>query len=189
MVAQVNAAFVANGLEPLYKRKNLTNWFNNMSNMVCMDDHSTCDGQTVKEAAGDPKATRLRESIDRNQPSSKRKCSEISAQGKRSTWINDEPSDDEELLACYQATSGSDSFWLTEEDEMQRGVDFHLFPSLRVEKREPVTPVDNVTREALLSKYPSLGPPSLPPGQKASLLLKYESMKFVEASPSGATRT
>ena len=188
MVAQVNAAFVANGLQPLYKRENLTNWFNNMSHMVRVDDVSLCDGPTIKEVAGGPKATRLCESIVRDQPSSKRKRSEISAQEHRSTWIEDEPSD-EELLAHYQAVSASDSFWPTEEDEMQRGVDIHLFPSLRAEKREPATPVDNVTRKALLSKYPSLGPPSLLPGQKASLLHKYESVKFVDANPSGVTRT
>jgi hypothetical protein len=197
MVAQVNAAFVANGLEPLYKRKNLTNWFNNMSYKASLADHPTaCDGPAVVEAAKGAEATLDRESMGIEEPQTNQnqhaKC--------RNSRSENKP--DEGLLAHYKSTSGM-KVW-DEEEEMQRGVDFHLFPSLRAETREPVTPVDNVTREALMSKYnASLGPSSLPhrrgeasvvefafePRQKATLLLKYESIELIGASQSGATRT
>ena len=177
MVAQVNAAFVTNGLDPLYKRENLTNWLDDMSHKASLARPIACDGPAVAEGAGGAKTVLDRESMDidatESNPS-RQKC-----------WTS---RSETKLDKEYESTSGM-KLW-DEEEEMQRGVDFHLLPSLAVETREPVTPIDKVTREALMSKYnASLGPPSLPRKQKASLLLKYESTKFTTASPSGATRT
>jgi hypothetical protein len=137
LVALVNATLVDNRLKPVYLRKNLTNWFKNMSYKMSLETPSL----HVHSTGGDPAAV--------------------------------------EAAGC--AAEGSDeSFELDEEEEMQRGVDNFLFPSLRgVGIREHVATVDAATRQALLSKY-SASIPSLPAKRKAHLLLK--SIELIEAS-------
>lgn len=123
LVALVNAAFVENGLEPVYSRRNLTNWFKNMSYKMSLETPSV----DLDSTCGDPAV---------------------------------------EAAGCAAEVS-DESIELDEEAEMQRGVDNFLFPSLRgVRAREPVTPVDAATRQALLSKY-SASIPSLPGKRKA----------------------
>jgi len=184
MVSLVNIAFANQHMEPSYSLENLYYWYKNMAYKMAL--HTRGNLGAPSRHGGRKGGSSLK-----NKEQERARQAELEAMQRKATILNEE--------------------WAREEEEeMQRGVDNFLLPSMRkavtfcaaagasaadsdaTRPTTPVNPVDAETRQALQLKYDQQGAaptrdmlyfqPSMLGKRKAELLSKYETSQYFTSS-------